>query len=134
MPYCCSSERSSNLEGVDHIYDASEFASLGLPTHALSDQAPDLLLSAKQGYLFSDATTGNTISPSKDRGAHGYLSDDSSMQAIFIASGAAIKKGVWLPQVSKVDVAPTIAALLGLDMKSASGHTIRQTLEVSGVH
>jgi len=57
----------------------------------------------------------------KDCGAHGYLSDDSSMQAIFIASGAAIKKGIRLPQISNVDVAPTIAALLGLDMKSASG-------------
>ena len=123
-----------NLEGVDHIYDASEFASLGLPTPAQSDQAPDLLLSAKQGYLFGDATTGNVISPSKDRGAHGYLSGDSSMQAIFIASGAAIKKGVRLPQVCNVDVAPTIAALLGLDMKSASGHTIREILEAPGVH
>jgi len=123
-----------NLEGVDHVYDAGEFASLGLPTRAQSDQAPDLLLSAKQGYLFGDGTTGEVISPSTDRGAHGYLSDDSSMQAIFIASGAAIKKGVRLPQVSSVDVAPTIAALLGLDMKSASGHTIREILEAPGAH
>jgi hypothetical protein len=37
-----------NLEGVDHVYDASEFASLGLPTRAQSDQAPDLLLSASR--------------------------------------------------------------------------------------
>jgi len=123
-----------NLEGVDHVYDASEFASLGLPTRAQSDQAPDLLLSAKRGYLFGDATTGDVISPAKDRGAHGYLSDDSSIQAIFIASGAAIKKGVRLPQVSNVDIAPTIAALLGLDMESVSGRTIREILEAPGVH
>ena len=123
-----------NLEGVDHVFDASEFASLGLPTRAQSDQAPDLLLSAKQGYLFGDATTGDVISPSTDRGAHGYLSDDSSMQAIFIASGAAITKGVRLSQVSSEDVAPTIAALLGLDMKNASSRTIREILEAPGVH
>jgi predicted AlkP superfamily pyrophosphatase or phosphodiesterase len=123
-----------NLEGIAHVYDASEFASLGLPTRSESDQAPDLLLSAKQGYLFGDATTGSVISPSKDRGAHGYLSDDSSMQAIFIAAGAGIKKGVRLPQISNVDVAPTIAALLGLEMKSVSGHTIREILEAPGVH
>src|SRR5207249_340685 len=30
-----------NLEGVDHVYDAGEFVSLGLPTRAQSDQAPD---------------------------------------------------------------------------------------------
>jgi predicted AlkP superfamily pyrophosphatase or phosphodiesterase len=123
-----------NLEGVDHVYDASQFASLGLPTRGQSDQAPDLLLSAKQGYLFGDATTGNVISPSKDRGAHGYLSDDSSMQAIFIASGAGIKKGVRLPQIPTVDIAPTIAALLGLDMKNVSGRTIREILEAPSVH
>jgi len=123
-----------NLEGVDHIYGASEFASLGLPTRAQSDQAPDLLLSAKQGYLFGDGTTGGVVSPSKDRGAHGYLSDDPAMQAIFIASGAAIKKGVRLTQISNVDIAPTIATLLGLNMKNTSGHTIREILEAPGVH
>jgi hypothetical protein len=122
-----------NLEGVDHVYDASEFASLGLPTRAQSDQAPDLLLSAKKGYLFGDATTGNVISPAKDRGAHGYLAEDSSMQAIFIASGATIKRGVRLTQISNVDVAPTIAELLGLKMKSGSGHVIREVLEAPGV-
>jgi predicted AlkP superfamily pyrophosphatase or phosphodiesterase len=123
-----------NLEGVGHVYEASEFASLGLPTRAQSDQAPDLLLSAKQGYLFSDTTTGSVISPAKDRGAHGYLAEDSSMQAIFIAFGAAIKKGARLTQVSNVDVAPTIAELLGLDMKNTSGHVIREIIEAPGVH
>ena len=109
---------------MPRIYDAGEFASLVLPTRAQSDQAPDLL-SARQGYLFGPGTTGDVISAAKDRGAHGYLSGDFSMQAIFIALGAAEKKGVRLPQVSIVDVAPTIAALLGLNMKSASGHKIR---------
>jgi len=70
---------------VPRIYDASEFASLVLLTRAQSDQAPDLLLSARQGYLFGPGTTGDVISAAKDRGAHGYLSGDSSMQAIFIA-------------------------------------------------
>ena len=123
-----------NTEGVDHVFDAGEFASLGLPTRAQSDQAPDLLLSAKHGYMFGDATTGEVVSPAKDRGAHGYLSDDSSMQAIFLASGAGIRKGVRLAQVSNVDVAPTIAELLGLDMKNPSGHAIQEILETPGVH
>ena len=123
-----------NLEGVDHVYDASEFLSLGLPTRAQSDQAPDLLLSAKPGYLFEDGTAGDLVSPSRDRGAHGYLSDDLLMQPIFIASGAGIKKGVQLPQVCNVDVAPTIAVLLGPDMKNTSGHAILEILESPGVH
>jgi len=56
------------------------------------------------------------------------------MQAIFIASGAATKKGARLTQVSNVDVAPTIAELLGLDMKNTSGHVIREIIEAPGVH
>jgi hypothetical protein len=36
--------------------------------------------------------------------------------------------------ISNVEIAQTIAALLGLDMKSASGHTIREIHEAPGVH
>jgi hypothetical protein len=50
-------------------------------------------------------------------------------------AGYDTKTITWqFPQVSNVDVAPTIAALLGLDMKSASGHTIREILEAPGAH
>lgn len=45
-----------------------------------------------------------------------------------------MKRGVRIPQVFNVDVAPTIAALLGLDMKDANGHAILQILEAPGVH
>ena len=46
------------------------------------------------------------------------------MQAIFIAWGAGIPEGVRLGGISDLDVAPTIAALLGLEMKQAKGHAI----------
>ena len=36
--------------------------------------------------------------------------------------------------ISNVEIAQTIAALLGLDMKSASGHTIRDIHEAPSVH
>ena len=53
------------------------------------------------------------------------------MQAIFIAWGAGIPKGVRLGNITNLDVAPTIAALLGLEMKQAKGHTIEQIIKPS---
>jgi len=50
------------------------------------------------------------------------------MQAIFIAWGAGIPAGVRINSISNLDVAPTIAALLGLEMKQAKGHAIPEII------
>jgi predicted AlkP superfamily pyrophosphatase or phosphodiesterase len=57
-------------------------------------------------------------------GTHGFLNTDPEMQAVFIAWGAGIPKGVSLGNISNLDVAPTITTLLGLKMESAKGHAI----------
>ena len=62
-------------------------------------------------------------------GTHGYLNSDPNMQAIFIASGAGVPKGIHLDNIPNLDVAPTIAALLGLEMKKVKGHAIPQIVE-----
>jgi hypothetical protein len=41
-------------------------------------------------------------------------------------------KGVRLGNSSNLDVAPTIAALLGVDIKHVSGHAIREIVDASG--
>jgi hypothetical protein len=41
------------------------------------------------------------------------------MQALFVASGAAIRKGIVLGSVSNLQVAPTIAKILGLNLPEA---------------
>ena len=38
-----------------------------------------------------------------------------------IAAGAGIRAGVPLPLVRQIDIAPTLASLLGLEMPSADG-------------
>jgi len=44
------------------------------------------------------------------------LFTDPEIDAIFIASGSGIRRGVTLDRVRNMDVAPTIAALLGVRM------------------
>jgi predicted AlkP superfamily pyrophosphatase or phosphodiesterase len=65
-------------------------------------------------------------------GTHGYINTDPNMQAIFMAWGAGIPKGVRLAKISNLDVAPTIAALLGVEMKHITGHVISEIVDVSG--
>ena len=48
------------------------------------------------------------------------------MQAIFIAWGAGLPRGVRLGEISQVDVAPTLAALLRIAMKGMKGQAIKQ--------
>ena len=64
---------------------------------------------------------------------HGYLNSDPKMQAIFIAWGAGIPRGIRLGKISNLDVAPTIAAILGIELKTAKGHVI-QSIVVHGSH
>jgi predicted AlkP superfamily pyrophosphatase or phosphodiesterase len=81
-----------------------------------------LLLTAKDGYSFSGATGGPvTAAVPQLRGSHGYLASDPEMDALFIASGYGVRAGALAGRISNVDVAPTIAKLLGVALPSAKG-------------
>jgi predicted AlkP superfamily pyrophosphatase or phosphodiesterase len=114
----------TGVEGIDHVYGVEDFPKLGLPVPTASDQAPDLVLAASPDYMFSNESDGDFVTVASAGGTHGYINTDPKMQAIFIAWGAGIPKGVRLNSISNLDVAPTVAALLGLEMKQAQGHAI----------
>ena len=119
----------TGVEGVDQIYGVEEFPKPGLPVPATSDQAPDLVLTATPDYMFSGESEGDFVTHVTTAGTHGYINTDPKMQAIFIAWGAGIPKGVRLDSISNLDIAPTVAALLGLEMKNVSGHPIGEIVK-----
>jgi hypothetical protein len=55
------------------------------------------------------------------------------MNAVFVASGAGIRKNVRLGEIVNLDVAPTAAALLGLTLPSADGHVLVEALSAGAV-
>jgi predicted AlkP superfamily pyrophosphatase or phosphodiesterase len=120
------------LEGVDRVLAPADFPQYGYPDPATSARMSDLVVSAKDGYGFSGADQGDVVVnvpgpfPS---GSHGFLNTDPMMRALFIASGASIRRGVKLGIIPNLDVAPTIAALLGLEMKQIDGKVLREILE-----
>jgi hypothetical protein len=112
-----------SADGVAGVYEEADFPALGLPISQQSKQAPDLLLAAKPDYSFGNESEGPLVSEASG-GTHGFLNTDPQMQAIFLAWGAGVSPGVHLSSIANVDVAPTIAALLGLDMKETQGRVI----------
>jgi CubicO group peptidase (beta-lactamase class C family) len=105
-------EAFSGVEGIAKIIEPSEYAALGLPT--TDPQFGQLLLAAQDGYAFSAGTGGS----------HGYLASDSEMNPIFIASGRGVRAGGTVGPVPNVDIAPTIAELLGVSLPTAKGKAI----------
>ncbi len=108
----------SNAEGIEKIYGVEDFAALGLPTPTESDQGPDLVLAGKPDYAFSGDAAKSYITDANG-GTHGFLNSDPQMQAIFMAWGAGVPKHAQFGAITNREVAPTIAKLLGLEMKSA---------------
>jgi predicted AlkP superfamily pyrophosphatase or phosphodiesterase len=119
----------TGAEGISAVYGAEAFGKLELPTPKQSDQAPDLVLVAEPAYMFGNESEGEFITKAAAAGTHGYVNTDPQMQAIFIASGRDIPKGVQLGGISNLDVAPTVAALLGIELKEAKGHAIEQIVK-----
>jgi predicted AlkP superfamily pyrophosphatase or phosphodiesterase len=118
----------TGVEGIDHVYGTEDLAKLGLPTPTQSDQAPDMVLAATPDYMFANESEGDYVT-SAAGGTHGYVNTDPKMQSIFIAWGAGIPRGIRLNNILNLDVAPTIAALLGLEMTQIKGHAIEQIVK-----
>lgn len=119
----------ASVEGVEHVYGQEDYAALGLPRTEQSDQSPDLFLAAKPGYSFSEGTQGNLVTDVSQGGSHGYLNTDPQMQAIFLAWGADVRPGTHLAAFPNLDIAPTIAALLGVNLPGTDGHSLNKILK-----
>jgi hypothetical protein len=90
-----------------------------------------LMLEAVPGFSFDDLLTGSEVHPSEDtyRGAHGYLPTNPEMRASLVVYGVGVRPGAIVPLVPMVDIAPTIAFLLDLNLPHAEGKPIEQVLK-----
>ncbi|MGH9665376.1 MAG: alkaline phosphatase family protein [Bryobacteraceae bacterium] len=117
------------VEGISQVIPPARYKSLGLPSPGANRQMANLVLAAKDGYAFANGTSAPVVvdAPAGD-GQHGYLNTDPDMDAIFIAAGYGIRAGARLDRIQNVDVAPTVAELLGVRLPHPEGHVLRAFL------
>jgi predicted AlkP superfamily pyrophosphatase or phosphodiesterase len=124
-------QKFREVEGMDVVIERKDFAKYGLADPQQNPHMADLVLSAKSGYSFSDSLGGNLlVTPKTDtvKGTHGYDPNQPGMHGTFVAWGAGIKAGAKAGTMSNTDVAPTMAALLGLKIPDTDGRVLEDIL------
>jgi len=121
-----ASQALAGIEGIEKVVEPAEYPHYGLPLPTANQQMGSMMVIAKDGYAFSEAAGGEIVGDASvgSFGAHGYPNSDPDLQALFIASGRGIKRGVTLDSVSNLDLAPTAAQLLGVQLKDVEGKVV----------
>jgi len=102
-------ERLRGTGAVAEVVDRGRLESLG------SDPDAECMLDAAPGFCFCSRFEGPAVSESaEDRGTHGHLPAREGMQASFIIAGPGVAPGWNLRRIKLTDVAPTLAARLGM--------------------
>ncbi|MEO6803987.1 MAG: ectonucleotide pyrophosphatase/phosphodiesterase [Granulicella sp.] len=118
---------------TDSVPDDQQITAQGWPSRTDNPTAFDVLAYAKEGWVFGGPavkehrTTSPNVEP--QTGAHGYPNTRPLMQEIFIANGAAIRPQGVQPPFPNIDVAATIAQILGLPQTGMDGKPLTAILK-----
>ena len=120
----------AGIEGIDAVIETGDYARYGLPLPGANNQMGVLFITPKDGYAFAAPAEGDVVIDATEGslGAHGYPSTDPDLSALFIASGVGITPGVKLDVIDNVDLAPTMAELLGLSLGDIDGRVLKEIL------
>ena len=100
--------------GIAKILDRNEIA----PTGGFPDA--EFILALQPGFTFGSAFSGALVTDKPSvKGTHGYLPSFPEMRASFFAMGDGIAAGRDLGVVDMRQIAPSVAAILGVDLPTA---------------
>lgn len=97
---------------IDRILTPDTFEDLGLALPTDDPRSPDLIALLKPGYM---AVQGRS-ERAPMAGMHGYLPNHPSLHGIFLATGPGVAARKLTTPLRAVDVAPTAARWLGLEL------------------
>ena len=124
---------------VEAVFRKEELANVDKTDSLHPTRSGDVVVVFRPPYQTDAATPGQTIAFSQFFGQHGYLPDlvdlenNVNMHGTFIAAGQGIRKHPPLPNVQAIDVAPTIAYLLGIPApEDSEGKILHQVAKERG--
>jgi hypothetical protein len=109
-------EENARRTGAFRVVAASEMSRLGADPEAWFG------LDAAPGFAFGSAARGRLLVASAERGSSGRL--QGSPAPAFVVFGRGFRRGVRVPEMTQLDVAPTLAAGLGLTLDGAEGRAL----------
>lgn len=126
-------DRALDVDGVYRVIGPDQFHELGYPRYEESPYVPG------QYMIIGDVDTHLRIDPDTPSGekvrketpyhGHGYLPQHPLMFPALLFSGSGIRSGEWFGHTQQVNIAPTIAELLNVELPSAEGKVLEQILE-----
>jgi predicted AlkP superfamily pyrophosphatase or phosphodiesterase len=99
--------------GIDRIVGHEELVRGG----GFPDAA--FLVAFRIGYEIGSAFDGPLVSAPSNRGMHGYLPDRPEMRSVFFMAGPGVHAGKSLGEFDMRQIAPTVAAVLGIPLPEA---------------
>ncbi len=105
--------RADPRNGIARVLTRAELATAGAFPEA------ELVVEFAPGFYFGSALRGPLLTPGTSKGTHGYLPERPEMHAAFFAKGRGIAAGRALGVIDMRRIAPTLAALLGVELPSA---------------
>ena len=115
--------RQGPYQGLFRLVEQRELRALGAYPEAL------FVVEPVAGYLPVETFQSDRfVVPAPIQGAHGFLPDTPMMRTGLIMFGRGVRAGVSSPVVRQIDIAPTIARLLGLSLKSSEGVALTRWL------
>lgn len=100
--------------GIAGVIDRAEIEKRGGVREA------DFWVSFSPGFKAGKALTGPLITPSSDKGTHGYFPDWDAMRSTFLMVGPGVPKKA-LGEIDMRDIAPTVAKIMGVSLPKATG-------------
>lgn len=123
-----------SIGAIERVYNSEEAQEMG------ADPSCRFMLEAAVGYFFKDEVEDQALirvleAPKRSSKVcinnHGYNpSSKENYETVFLVAGKGIKKNVFLDEMSLTDEGPTLAAILGLEMKGTDGRALVEILEV----
>ncbi len=104
--------------GVAKVADRGEARMIG----GYPDAA--FVVALRSGYRLGSKLQGPVTVAVRPAGTHGYAPDVPEMNSSFFIAGPGIAAGRDLGQIDMRDIAPTLAALLGVQLPSAEGRRL----------